>query len=123
MTPAQVCIHFIRVGIGCQHSSHLGAVQAALPGNIRQNLAITKITPLFKTCGQQRLGQVVLIPLANNIFLQLLGRNADSGGLNFYVNGLREGRFTLASIALNVADGTKDLDATIKTNKLRVANG
>ena len=38
--------------------------------------------------------------LVDNIFLQLLGRPADSGGLNFYVNGLREGRFTLASIAL-----------------------
>ena len=60
--------------------------------------------------------------LVNNIFLQLFGRDADSGGLNFYVNALREGRFTLASLALNVADGTQDLDEMIKTNKLRAAN-
>ena len=40
--------------------------------------------------------------LVDNIFLQLLGRPADSEGLNFYVNGLREGRFTLASIALTL---------------------
>ena len=60
--------------------------------------------------------------LVNNIFLQLFGRDADSGGLNFYVNALREGRFTLASLALNVADGTQNLDAMIKANKLRAAN-
>ena len=64
--------------------------------------------------------------LVNNIFRQLLGRNADGGGLNFYVNGLREGRFTLATISLNVADGTKEKpegrDNTVKTNKLRAAN-
>ena len=71
---------------------------------------------------QDRFGDLDNEELVNNIFLQLLGRDADSEGLNFYVNGLREGRFTLASIALNVADGTKDLDAMIKANKLRVAN-
>ena len=71
---------------------------------------------------QDRFGNLDDEELVNNIFLQLLGRDADSGGLNFYVNGLREGRFTLASIALNVADGTKGLDAMIKANKLRAAN-
>ena len=64
--------------------------------------------------------------LVNNIFLQLLGRDADSEGLNFYVNGLREGRFTLATIALRVADGTKQnpggRDAATLANKLQVAN-
>ena len=63
--------------------------------------------------------------LVNNIFLQLLGRPADSGGLNFYVNGLREGRFTLASIALRVVDGTKQNpgggDAATVANKLQAA--
>ena len=74
----------------------------------------------------ERFGDLDDEELVNNIFLQLLGKNADSGGLNFYVNGIREGRFTLASIALNVADGTKEKpegrDNTVKTNKLRAAN-
>ena len=64
--------------------------------------------------------------LVNNIFLQLLGRDADSEGLNLYVNGLREGRFTLATIALNVVDGTKQnpggRDAATLANKLQAAN-
>ena len=71
---------------------------------------------------QDRFGDLDDEELVDNIFLQLLGRRADSGGLNFYVNALREGRFTLASLALNVADGTQDLDELIKTNKLRAAN-
>ena len=74
----------------------------------------------------ERFGNLDDEELVDNIFLQLLGKNADSGGLNFYVNGIREGRFTLASIALNVADGTKEKpegrDNTVKTNKLRAAN-
>ena len=75
---------------------------------------------------QDRFGDLDDEELVNNIFLQLLGRNADSGGLNFYVNGLREGRFTLASLALNVADGAKGnpegQDAATVGNKLRAAN-
>ena len=74
----------------------------------------------------ERFGDLDDEELVDNIFLQLLGKNADSGGLNFYVNGIREGRFTLASIALNVADGTNEKpegrDNTVKTNKLRAAN-
>ena len=70
----------------------------------------------------ERFGDLDDEELVNNIFLQLFGRDADSGGLNFYVNALREGRFTLASLALNVADGTQNLDELIKTNKLRAAN-
>ena len=71
---------------------------------------------------QDRFGDLDDEELVNNIFLQLLGRDTDSRGLNFYVNGIREGRFTLATIALNVADGTKGLDVIIKGNKLRAAN-
>ena len=71
---------------------------------------------------QDRFGDLDNEELVNNIYLQLLGRDADSGGLKFYVNGLREGRFTLASIALNVANGTQNLDEMIKVNKLRAAN-
>ena len=74
----------------------------------------------------ERFGDLDNEELVNNIFLQLLGRDADSEGLNFYLNGLRVGRYTLASIALDVANGTKKnpqgRDNTIMANKLRAAN-
>ncbi|MCY4427554.1 MAG: DUF4214 domain-containing protein [Halieaceae bacterium] len=64
--------------------------------------------------------------LVNNIYRQLLGRDADSEGLNFYVNGLREGRFTLASLALDIVKGTQQnpggRDAATLANKLQAAN-
>ena len=71
---------------------------------------------------QDRFGDLDNEEVVNNIFLQLLGRDADSEGLNFYLGGLQAGRYTLASIALDVADGTKGLDAMIKANKLWAAN-
>ena len=71
---------------------------------------------------QNRFGDLDDQELVNNLYRQMLGRDADSGGLNFYVTALREGRFTLATIALNVADGTQNLDEMIKANKLRAAN-
>ncbi|MCY4427484.1 MAG: PQQ-dependent sugar dehydrogenase [Halieaceae bacterium] len=75
---------------------------------------------------QDRFGDLDDEELVNNIYQQLLGRDADSGGLGFYVNGLREGRFTLASIALNVADGAGQKpdgrDAATVANKLHAAN-
>ena len=43
--------------------------------------------------------------LVNNIYQQLLNRDADSGGLDFYVDRITSGQFTLASAALNIADG------------------
>ena len=75
---------------------------------------------------QDRFGDLDDEELVNNIYEQLLGRDADSEGLGFYVNGLREGRFTLATIALNVADGAGQKpdgrDAATVANKLQAAN-
>ncbi len=61
--------------------------------------------------------------LINNIYQQLLGRDADSGGLAFYAEGYDDGSFTLASIALNIADGISGTDdADTYENKLASAN-
>jgi len=62
--------------------------------------------------------------LVNNIFLQLFGRNADAGGLAFYTEKLDSGELTLASIALNIADGVQEgsSDAPIVANKLSLAD-
>ncbi len=59
----------------------------------------------------------------NNIYESLFGRSADEGGLNFYLAELDSGRLTLASIALDIANGVQagTDDATIVTNKLTVA--
>jgi hypothetical protein len=60
--------------------------------------------------------------LVNNIYQQLFDRYADSEGLAFYVEGLRSGQYTLASIALEVYNGVQNLDALIVANKLTVAH-
>lgn len=61
--------------------------------------------------------------LINNIFLQLFGRDADSGGLNFYLGLLQRGEKTLASIALDISNGVQDGtdDEAIINNKLAIA--
>lgn len=70
-----------------------------------------------------RFGSLSNAELVNNIFIQLLGRDADAEGLAFYSAGLDAEEFTLASIALNIADGilAGTSDASTYANKLAVA--
>lgn len=58
----------------------------------------------------------------NTLYLQMFGREADVGGLTFYVNGLQAGTFTLASIALNIFYGATGGDVGILAAKLAAAN-
>jgi arylsulfatase B len=62
--------------------------------------------------------------LINEIYVQLLGRNADTGGLSFYLQKLDAGEMTLATVALNIINGIDDgnTDFAIATNKLILAN-
>ena len=60
--------------------------------------------------------------LINNIYQQLFGRDADSGGLAFYVERLESGMASLPSIALQIYDGRDGLDRVIIANKLTVAH-
>ncbi len=71
-----------------------------------------------------RFGAFSSTELVDNIFLQILGRSADTAGLAFYVDRLDSGVSTLASIALQIADGINDGtdDAAIYDNKLAAAN-
>lgn len=57
----------------------------------------------------------------NTLYNQILGRDADLAGLNFYVLGLQNGDFSAASIAQNIFDGAQNDDATLLANKLAVA--
>ncbi|MFM0258163.1 DUF4214 domain-containing protein [Paraburkholderia sediminicola] len=58
----------------------------------------------------------------NAIYQTLFGRAADVTGLNFYVNGIVSGQFTLASVALNIYNGATGTDATELTAKLGYAD-
>jgi polyhydroxybutyrate depolymerase len=62
--------------------------------------------------------------LVDNIYLQLFGRSADLAGLDFYTGRLDSGDYTLASIALEIANGIEagTDDSIIYNNKLAVAN-
>jgi hypothetical protein len=62
--------------------------------------------------------------LVDNMYLQLFGRSADLAGLDFYTGRLDSGDYTLASIALEIANGIEagTDDSIIYNNKLAVAN-
>jgi hypothetical protein len=58
----------------------------------------------------------------NAIYETLFGRQADVAGLNYYVNGINNGTFTLASVALNIYNGAQGSDATELAAKLAYAD-
>jgi hypothetical protein len=64
------------------------------------------------------------IELVSNIYAQFLGRAPDTEGLTFYKDKLDNGEMTLASIALNVANGvfSGTQDYNVIYNRLAVAN-
>jgi len=72
----------------------------------------------------ERLAHLDNETLVNEIYLQLLARNADASGLSFYLKNLNAETMTLATIALNVANGVIEGgdDAATVVNKLLVAN-
>jgi hypothetical protein len=71
---------------------------------------------------QQRFGNFDNEQLVNNIYQQLFGRNADSGGLDFYVDLLQSGQYTLPSIALEVFNGRQNEDIAIIANRMTIAH-
>ncbi|MPW17862.1 DUF4214 domain-containing protein [Paraburkholderia sp. CNPSo 3157] len=58
----------------------------------------------------------------NAVYHTLFGRDADVAGLNFYVNGIINGTFSLASVALNIYNGATGTDATELAAKLTYAD-
>ncbi|MGY8526631.1 DUF4214 domain-containing protein [Paracidovorax citrulli] len=57
----------------------------------------------------------------NKIYQTLFGRDADLEGLQYYVNGLRNGEFSLASVALDVYNGAQNEDKAALEAKLTYA--
>ena len=78
-----------------------------------------------------RFGALTQAQLIDNLYLQLFGRRADPGGLAFYLdllNGTNESgenpelrQSSLAAIALDIANGAQNADASALGNKLDVA--
>lgn len=68
-------------------------------------------------------GSVSVAAQVNNLFKNILGRDADIAGLNFYVGKINSGEYSLASLAQRILDGasTGD-DAKVVANKLAAAN-
>lgn len=59
--------------------------------------------------------------LITNLYQNMFNRSPEQAGLDFYLNMLDEGTATLASIALDIANGAQDSDLTILNNKVDVA--
>ncbi|MDD2547161.1 MAG: DUF4214 domain-containing protein [Burkholderiaceae bacterium] len=60
--------------------------------------------------------------VVNKIYVGLFGRDADSAGLNFYVDGFKAKQFTAGSIALAVLQGAQNSDLTLINGKVSAAN-
>ena len=61
--------------------------------------------------------------VVNNTYLALFARPADSGGLNYYIDGFNTGRFSAATIMLNILDGATGGDDLLSVNnKLAAAD-
>jgi hypothetical protein len=72
---------------------------------------------LYGTINSSNISTVV-----NGIYNALFGRDAEAGGLSYYVNGFNSGHFTAATIMLNVLYGAQNEDLQSIDNKLTVAN-
>jgi len=60
--------------------------------------------------------------IVNNLYQQMFNRDADPEGLNFYLGQLESGAASLASIALDIANGARNEDRATLNNKVEVAN-
>ncbi|NYS60356.1 DUF4214 domain-containing protein [Vreelandella salicampi] len=70
---------------------------------------------------EARFGSLSNDQLINNLYQQMFGRSAELAGLDFYTQQLANGESTLAEIALDIANGAQNEDATALENKVAVA--
>ncbi len=72
---------------------------------------------LYNTIDSSNISGVV-----NGIYNVLFGRDADSAGLAYYVNGFNSSKFNAATIMMNILDGAQNEDLHSVNNKLAAAN-
>lgn len=70
---------------------------------------------------ERRFGDLDNAALVANIYQQVLGRDPDPDGFDFYLGQLEAGLITLQTIALNVYDGVMGEDVVVVDNRLLVA--
>ncbi|ARU59197.1 hypothetical protein OLMES_5213 [Oleiphilus messinensis] len=67
-------------------------------------------------------GTLTATELVNGLYVQLFNRDSEPAGRDFWVGEYESGQSTLASIALNIAQGARGTDESTITNKITVAN-
>ena len=60
--------------------------------------------------------------IVNSIYKSLFGRDAEPEGLAFFSNGLKNGTFTINTIAISILDGAQGSDKTTIDGKVVAAN-
>jgi len=60
--------------------------------------------------------------IVNDLYRRMFNRDGDEAGLNFYLGQLESGAASLASIALDIANGARGDDVAVLDNKVAVAN-
>jgi len=63
-----------------------------------------------------------IVAVVNGIYHALFGRDAETAGLEYFVNGFNAGQFTAATIMLNVLYGAQNEDLQSVNNKLTAAD-
>lgn len=66
-------------------------------------------------------GSVGTATAINNVYKNILGRDADATGLTYYASEINSGKLTLAQLAQAVIAGVTGDDVAVVTNKLAVA--
>ena len=69
---------------------------------------------------ESRYGNLTNQELVNNLYQQLFGRDADTGGLDYYTGVLDSGERTLQSISLDILNGAQNEDVLILNNRATV---
>jgi hypothetical protein len=71
---------------------------------------------LYGTINSSSISEVV-----NSIYRSLFGRDADAGGLAWYVNGYNSGKYTAATVMLDILNGAQNEDLQSVNNKVAAA--
>jgi hypothetical protein len=70
---------------------------------------------------QTRFGSLSTVELISNLYLQMFGRSAEEGGLNWWANEIDTGAVTLAQAAVAIAGGSQGSDRLTLSNRASVA--
>lgn len=71
---------------------------------------------------QQRFGSLNDTTLVNNLYLQMFGRSAEPGGLEFWVGLLKAGTQTLGDIAHTISSLASGIDLQVLSGRVDLAN-